>query len=102
MHGSGKLGRFRVAIFHHNADPAVDEPECVRSGDGDWERAASFDGPGFNTTASIDLRPMWREVLEGRLRRHQAIVHGYETIVKFGDTIAWRPQFIVVIEAEFG
>lgn len=97
----GKLRSFRVSLYRHNADLAVDEPEGVYTGGADWERAATIHGPGFTTTCSIDLRPTWSELLTQGLRRHQAIVYGYETIVKFGDTQAWRPPFIVVIEVEY-
>jgi hypothetical protein len=92
---------FRVAIFRWNADPATDEPEWRASGTDDWERAAEAHPPGFETTCSIDLRPVWQEVLGKALRHYDGTATSYESFVKFGQVMEQRQSFRVVIDVDY-
>jgi len=92
---------FELEIF--NGRHAEGEPEHHYSGENDeWLDYLHIKTPGFDGVISLSLEAIWRTAIEQQKTSFIAPVTGYETIVKFGDTMQMKSSFTVKLLISYG
>lgn len=87
--------RFCLIVIAGNSSEAA----AVCEGDlDDWKRYEQLKMPGFDGSYSLSLSGLWAEFFENGHVPVEHVVTGYETIVKFGDTMQLKQDFRVTIE----
>ena len=92
-----KPASFRLRLFtNHNTDV---EPELDITGSTeDLADYMSISLPGFDTTVSVSFKDVWPAILNGNLKTYSGKVIGFETIVKFGNTMQLENIYTVMVE----
>ena len=92
---------FDIEIF--SGSLAEGESEHHYSGENDeWLDYLNIKSPGFDGVISISLEGVWRTAIEQQKTNYTAPVTGYETIVKFGDTMQMKSSFTVKLLISYG
>ncbi|MEH6502824.1 MAG: hypothetical protein V7682_02860 [Cycloclasticus sp.] len=91
---------FLVEVFNGKKMDA--EPEYTFQGENDeWLEYQNLRLQGFDGSISIQLENIWREVLNQQKSYFIAPVVGYETIIKFGNTMQIKTPFTVKISISY-
>lgn len=90
-----KAERFRLTVFQGNSTDAADVHEDDVGNWGHYERLRL---PGFDGSYSLSLSGLWAAYFENGQTRIEQTLTGYETIVKFGNTMQLKQNFRVIVE----
>jgi len=91
---------FELEIFTGNR--AEGEAEHHYSGENDeWLDYQYIKSPGFDGVISLSLEAIWQAAIEQQKTNFIAPVTGYETIVKFGDTMQMKSPFTVKLHISY-
>ena len=87
--------RFRLTVFEGNSTEAAAVHEDETGSWGQYERLRL---PGFDGSYSLSLSGLWAAFFESGQTRVEQTLTGYETIVKFGNTMQLKQEFRVTVE----
>lgn len=77
-------------------------PENSYSGVGhDWMSYRCIYLQGFDGRITLNLELFWKKVIANKLKTFSQTLLGYETIVKFGDTMQLKEAFTVHAEIAY-
>lgn len=86
----------------YDGSTAAGEPLRIEQGQGDdWQQLTVMSLYGFSGSATLKLHEFWQAALTAASPRFEQQVEGLETIVKFGNTMQLRPEYTLVLEAEY-
>ena len=89
--------RFQLKIFRDKK--VADEPEATYTGSMDELTAYQvLKLAGFDGRITLRLDDFWNKVIEEGLSEYIATLTGYETIIKFGNTMQLKELFTVVVD----
>ena len=87
--------RFRIIVYEGSST------EAAATYENDLTSWADYEGlrmPGFDGSYSLSLSGLWAEFFAKDHAAVEQVLTGYETIVKFGDTMQLKQAFRVTIE----
>ncbi len=94
------INKFNLKIY--NGSSTKGKPVFTAAGNGDyWKSYITINLPGFDGTIVLSLAEFWDKVLKVNLNQYQESIYGFETIIKFGDTMQLKELFIVVVEVDY-
>jgi len=95
------IKNFKLELF--NGDDVEAEPEYSCQGEGDeWLNYQQIRLPGFDTTVFVSLEAVWQQAIEQQKPSSIVSVTGYETIVKFSNTMQLKTPFTAKLSINYG
>jgi len=85
---------FLVEIFSGSSIEGEAEYTCHGIND-EWLDYQLVKLPGFDGVITVSLENVWQQALKGNESCYIVPVIGYETIIKFGDTMQMKSHFTV-------
>lgn len=90
-----QAGRFRLTVFEgSNTEAAAVYENELR----DWGKYERLRLPGFDGSYSLSLSGLWAAFFANEQMPIEHTLTGYETIVKFGNTMQLKQDFRVTVE----
>ena len=91
---------FELNIYRGQTVTDTPEYSVIGAGD-DWANHTRLKFPGFDGSISLSLEDFWLNVLNNKTESCVQLLEGYETIIKYGDTMQLKEPFMVELKAQF-
>jgi len=97
---NANIKHFTLELF--NGDNLEKTPVYSCQGVGeDWLNYQQIRLPGFDSTISVSLVSVWQEAIEQRKSNHTTAVTGFESIVKFSNTMQLKTPFTAKLSINY-
>jgi len=100
MAESINIKQFKLDVFR--GKEVSDSPEKSYSGTGhDWMSYRCIYLEGFDGRVTLNLELFWKKVIANKLDVFTQTLLGYETIIKFGETMQLKEAFTAQAEVSY-
>ena len=94
------IKNFTLELF--NGNDVDREPEYSCQGVGlEWLNYQQIKLPGFDAMVSVSLESVWQEAIQQQKSSATVLVTGYETIVKFSNTMQLKTPFTAKLSINY-